>query len=230
MGSIARTLFVSFFAFLLLASPACAKKTHVFLEIFGSVAQPSFGKANGLAIDQSSGDLLVIDYAKLTVSRYKPNGEPDQFAALGSNVIDAKSGGGGKPCAEESASCDRTPQNGLKFNSFPGEAQVAVDDSGTATSGDIYVTQGQSAAGELVDIFASDGGYLGQLTAAGATGFGTTGSFPYSPCGAAVDANGGLFLGGGFDNKIYKFVSQGPPHNPLVNTDIAETFAVGETV
>lgn len=234
VGAANRTLtivFVCLFAFLLVAAPASAAKTHVFLEPFGSAAQPIFGETYSLAVDQSNGDLLVMDSNKLTVSRYKSDGEPDPFAALGSNVIDAKRGVGGKPCTEEPSSCDQTPQNGFQVHGrFPEEEQIAIDESGTATNGDIYITQGYSSTGNLVDIFASDGKYLGQLTAAGGVGFGTTGSFPFSPCGAAVDAAGSLFLGGGYDDKIYKFVSQGAPHNPLVNADIAETFNVGEHV
>jgi hypothetical protein len=221
-------VFMSLFAVLLAPAPSGASKTHVFLGAFGSAAQPSFENTYSLAVDQSNGDLLVMDYGKLTVSRYKPDGEPDPFTALGSNVIDAKRGVGNKPCAEEPSSCDQTPQNGFQTQAgspFPEEEQIAIDESGTATNGDIYITQVLSSAGNLVDIFASDGEYLGHLTAAGGVGFGA-----FSPCGAAVDANGGLFLGGGNDEKIYKFVSHGAPHNPLVNADIAETFNVGETV
>lgn len=216
-------------ALLLPAASADAKKTHLFLETFGSAATPTFSGASSLAVDQSSGDLLVLDAAAKTISRFKSNGEPDPFPALGTNVIDAKKGAGGKPCAEEPSSCDQTPQEGFTVGSVAGEVQIAIDESGTATDGDIYVTQGYQARGNLIEIFAADGEYLGQLTGAGATGFGTTGSFPFSPCGVAVDASGNLFVAGGYDKKIYKFASQGAPHNPLVNNDIIETFSTAET-
>ena len=220
---------LSVMVFLLSTGPANAKKTHLLLETFGSAAQPSLQSANGLTVDQVTGDLLVIDPAKQTVSRYKADGEPDPFTALGTNVIDAGRGAGGKPCAEEPSSCDQTPHNSFEFGSEPGEAQIAVDESGTATNGDIYITQGNQRLGNLVDIFSASGEYLGNLTAAGPAGFGTVGGFPFSPCGAAVNSAGGLFLGGGFDDEIYKFVSRGSPHNPLVNSDFSEALPVGET-
>lgn len=208
----------------LTATPASAKKTHLFLDEFGSAAQPSFSSANSLAVDRSTGDLLVIDAQANTVSRFSPDGTPHNFSSLGTNVIDAKGGGN---CATVTADCDQTPQNGFTFSTGAAAQQVAVDNSGTATDGDIYITQGLQAAGNLVDIFAADGKYLGQLTAAGATKFGTTGSFQFSPCGVAVDGTGNVYLAGGFDNKVYKF---DPTANPPVNTDNTATFPTSENV
>jgi hypothetical protein len=211
-------------AMLLFASPASAKKTHLFLETFGSAAQPKFEGAGGLGIDRSNGDLLVIDFKAKTLSRFKPNGEPDPFSALGTNVIDAKKGPAGKACAEEPVSCDQTPQNGLDLgNGFEGEAQVAVDNSGTVTDGDIYLTEFKS----FVDVFASDGHYLGQLTAAGGSSF-------EHICGVAVDPGGNLFLAelGKFgveepEGKIFKL---DPSANPPLSTDNAATFTTPEVV
>src|SRR6185312_8147076 len=203
-------------------SPAAAKQTRLFEESFGSAAKPTFAFANSIAVDPSSGDVLVIDAQAKTVSRFKADGTPDNFAALGSNVIDAK---GGSSCASVPADCDRTPQNGFTFGPEPGEEQVAVDASGTATDGNIYVTQGPQSAGNLVDIFGEDGKYLGQLTAAGTEGFGDSGKF--SPCGVAVDNEGHVYLGGGGDEKIYKFT---PTGNPPVNGDASATFATTEPV
>jgi hypothetical protein len=197
-------------------------KTHLLQETFGSAAQPSFGGPNGLAVDSSSGDLLVIDSQAKTVSRYNSDGTPDNFAALGTNVIDAKGAG---QCASVPADCDQTPQNGFTFSSGY-QQQLAIDSSGGVTDGDIYVTQGLQAAGNLIDIFAADGKYLGQLTAAGAAKFGTSG-FPFSPCGIAVDGSGSVYLGAGFEGKVYKF---DPSANPPVNTDLSSTITVGRPI
>jgi hypothetical protein len=220
-------LSVLFAVLLLLAfnvASAGATKTHLFQEDFGSAAQPVFEGADGLAVEQATGDLLVIDSSALTVSRYHPDGTPDPFPALGTNAIDAK--GSGK-CATVPADCDQTPQNGFLFDAAgPGEQQVAVDSSGTATDGNIYVTQGNQAAGNLVDVFAASGKYLGQLTAAGTTKFGSIG-VPFSPCGVAVDGSGNVYLAGGYDNKIYKF---DPAANPPVNADNVATFPTSEPI
>src|SRR3954452_11248871 len=165
---------------LLFAAPASAKKTHLLLETFGSASQPAFLDSASLAVDQSNGDLLVMDSRANTISRFKPNGEPDPFTALGTNVIDAKKGVGAKACAEEPASCDLNPEHpGFSTGGFPGEAEIAVDNSGTVTDGDIYVTQFTG----YVDVFAPDGHFLGQLTAAGGSGF-------EHVCGVAVDPGG----------------------------------------
>jgi hypothetical protein len=73
---------------LVVPSLASAAKTHVFLETFGSVAQPTFGSPDGMAVDQSTGDLLVIDSGNQILSRFHEDGTPDNFSALGTNVID----------------------------------------------------------------------------------------------------------------------------------------------
>jgi DNA-binding beta-propeller fold protein YncE len=73
----------------LLVAPALASAaTHPFLETFGSAAQPTFGDPEGMAVDQVTGDLLVIDSGNQTLSRFKPDGTPADFSALGTNVID----------------------------------------------------------------------------------------------------------------------------------------------
>jgi hypothetical protein len=184
---------------------------HPFLETFGSSAQPTFGHAEGLAVDQASGDLLVIDAGAGTVSRWKPDGTPDDFSALGTNVIDAQGAGDGGA-------------GGFNFGGA-NEVQVAVDNSGTATNGDIYVVQSTK-----IDIFASSGEYIGQLsqyeTAPGDPG--TLTNFSES-CGVAVDASGAVYVGDDFGgnaaSKIHKYV---PSANPPVSTDNTANLAYGE--
>jgi hypothetical protein len=198
-------------ALLLLPSSALAAEAHPFLGAFGAASQPSFAEAEGLAVDQSNGDLLVIDGEANTVSRFKPNGEPDPFSALGTNVIDASKGPGGKPCAEEPASCDLNEENpGLTFGT-PGEVQIAVDNSGGATDGNIYVPQDEGP--KIVDVFAKDGSFLGQLSES------SEGPFAF-PCGVAVDPSGNLYLGD-FSGHIHKYE---PTANPPVNADNSDNF------
>lgn len=196
-----------------LPTSASATQTHLPLETFGSAAQPTFEHLSSIAID-SSGDLLAIDAQAKTLSRFNPDGTPAAFTALGTNVIDAKGAG------------DGTPQNGFVFKT-PTDQQIAVDNSGTLTDGNIYVTQGFKEVGNLIDVFAPSGQYLGQLTAAGSTKFGTAGSGPFSPCGAGVDNKGNLFVGAGYENKVYKF---DPSANPPLNTDLVATYTHAQPV
>jgi hypothetical protein len=142
------------------AAGASAAAVNPFVEVFGGATTPSFTDPEALAVEQFSGDLLVVDAGAGTVSRFKPNGEAAPFTALGTNVIDGKDGPGAQPCADEPSSCDTTPQSGLSFGAAT-EVQVAVDESGGVTDGDIYVTQ---SIEKVVDVFASSGEYLGQLT------------------------------------------------------------------
>jgi hypothetical protein len=197
-GSAKRTPILAILAALVLAltaSPALAIETHPFLGNFGSANQPSFGNAKGLAIDPSNGDVLVIDGA--TVSRWHTDGTAADFSALGTNVIDGEGSG------------DETPEGGLSFGGA-NEVQIAVDDSGGITDGDIYVTQGGR---HLIYVFASSGAYLGQLSAAGAEDFGES-------CGVAVDPAGAVYVGD-FSGSVHKFV---PSANPPLNTDNTANF------
>ena len=217
-----------------LAGSASAAKVRFEVGTFGSAAQPTFSNPGGIAIDRSTGDLLVIDISPDgagTIRRFNPDGTPDNFSALGTNVIDAGEGGGGKACGEEPASCDKTPQNGFSFHTYAGTDQIAIDNSGTATDGNIYVTQGSTNGGGVitraVDIFASTGKYLGQLTGAGDDSFGSfEGRNQFSPCGVAVGGNGDVFVGGGGDERIFKFK---PTANPPINDDFTESFETGRT-
>ncbi len=156
----------------LLLFPVSASADYVFAETFGSAAQPSFTKAEGLAVDQSTGALLVIDAGPGpgtgTLSRYNEDGTPSSFSSLGSNVIGSLTFGG------------------------PGEVQVAVDNSGGETDGNIYVTQ---AGAHRIEVFGEDGSLLEQLTGFN-EGPGAEGSANLfgEVCGVAVDPSGNLFV------------------------------------
>ena len=225
-------------ALALFASPASAKKTHLFLETFGSAAQPTFNGSTNLALDPSGGDLYVLSpgggFDKGEISRFKPNGEPEPFSALGTNTIDARPGPGGKPCAEEAASCDDAPQVGFTFNSSPTGQGLAVDDSGTLTDGNIYITewehfgQGLTRFADYFTVFAADGHYLGRLTMAGATPL-------KEVSGVTVDSDGNVYASEyrpevigpkseileESESRIHKF---DPSANPPLSSDLVATF------
>jgi len=187
---------------------ASALTQRPFKEAFGSAAQPSFEWASTVAVEKDSGNVLVGDRFVKELKRYHADGTPAPFAALGTNVIDGKEANG-KPCAEEPASCDQTPQNELDLN-FE-SSQIAIDESGGPTDGNIYLAQPED---NLVDIFSAGGEFLGQLTKAGLT------NFPGGVSGVAVDETGAVYVSAG---AIVKFV---PSANPPVNTDLAITFVL----
>jgi len=191
LASLALVLAMVLLLGLVLSSSANAEGTRFFKEAFGSAAQPTFANPQGLAVDYSTGDLLVLDQGSGTISRFNPDGTPDDFSALGSNVI------------------SETPEGQLAFANA-NESQIAVDNSGTATDGNIYVT---NAAGHVIDIFARSGEYLGRLTEAGGLSF-------TEACGVAVDPDGAVYVGD-YTRAIYKFV---PTANPPANNDFVSSF------
>jgi hypothetical protein len=197
------------FAFVAPAANA-TRYQRPFKEVFGSAAQPSFQRPATLAIDRATGDVLVGEEGTQSIRRFKADGTPDPFTALGTNVIDGQPGPGGKPCAEEPASCDETPSGNIRISEGQSISGIAVDESEGPAKGDIYVVQFYS---ELIDIFASDGRYLGALTQV------TGGKLIEHPCGVAVDASGAVYvadLGG-----IHEYV---PTANPPVTADNTENF------
>lgn len=165
-----------------------------------------FSSPQGIGVDASMGDFYVIDVAAQTVSKYGADLAPRSFSALGTNVLD---GAGAGNCPAAPADCDQTPANDFAFDG-PGAAQVAVDNSGGIANGDIYVTD---SLHHVVDVFASTGSYLGQLTAAGGSGFGEV-------CGIAVDAAGALYVGDITNDAVHKFLPTGSP--PLATDLIAD--------
>ena len=112
------------------APPALAGTTHQPTgATFGS-----FSAVEGVAVDQPSGDLYVIDQGAGQVLRFDAAGNPHSFSALGSNVLDGSS----------------TRAGSFAF-AGSGAGQVAVDRSGGASDGDVYVadtTSKESIFGE----------------------------------------------------------------------------------
>lgn len=179
-------------AFLTLVQSASATEVFKFKEDFGSAAQPVFTNPTALAIDHANGDVLVLDQGAGTISRFKADGTPADFSALGTNVI------------------SETPDGPLVFPE-PSQVgatlvQMAVDNSGTATDGNIYVTQGSD---QIVSIFARTGEFLGNLTAADGEPFKLA-------CGVAVGPDGSLFVAGNSNFAVFRFV---PSANPPVESD-----------
>ncbi len=95
----------------------------------------SFSNVQGVGVDQSTGDVYVLDAASGSVSKFDASGAPVNFSALSSNVIEGVGGAGN------------------------GENEIAVDSSSGPDSGDIYV-----ANNNVVRIYGSTGAFLGELT------------------------------------------------------------------
>jgi hypothetical protein len=180
---------------------ASAVRIHPPEGIFGAAAQPSFSQPSGMAVD-ATGNVLVIDISTKTISRFKPDGTPAEFSALGTNVIDGKSGPGPKP-----------PQGEILGNfGNRNEVGVAVDTSGGVADGSIYVTDSPH---HVIDIFSPTGEYKGQLTEFGGSPLGET-------FGVTVDSSGAVYVSD-VNNGVQKYV---PSANPATDADFVKTFSV----
>jgi hypothetical protein len=165
-----------------LANPPASALTRIYQSSFGSFSLS--GDPQALTVDQSTGDVYAVSPSAGTVSRYTSAGAADNFTA-----------------GTDSGTKTLT---GFSFDG-PSAAEVAVAPAGAAggTAGDIYVA---SFAG--VDIYASDGTHLGQITQANGSGFEET-------CGVATDNTGNLYIGD-FAGKIDRYA---PTANPVTNVD-----------
>ena len=185
-------------ALALVVGSASGSTTRFLQETFGSSAQPSFPADRGIAVDQSTNEVYVLDATEDTLYRFNSDGSASNFSALGSNAIDGEGTG------------DETPQVGLSIPSNRKESQIAIDESGTATDGDIYVAGGSA---HRVDIFSSAGEYKGQLTEYSGGALGET-------CGVAVDGSGNVYVGD-YNHGVHVYE---PAANPPVNGDNSATY------
>jgi hypothetical protein len=159
-------------------SAASATLVHPFAASFGAFSNPQ-----ALAVDQSTGDVYVIDVGTATVQKFDATGSPVNFSALGSNTLD---GAGG---------ADATPEGGFSFD-FNSAAELAIDNSGGPADGFLYVTN--SLAG-VIDVFDATGTFAGEIDGSAAT--------PQSggeTCGVGTDPSGHVYVSS-FSGHVDKY-------------------------
>ena len=166
------------FAPLAAAAPASAAFVHNFVGQWATGA----GSAEDLAVD-SSNNVYVLDEGGHDILKFDSNGNPVNFSALGTNVLDGASN------PEE-----RTPGNGFSFEPQSG-AEVAIDNSGGPANGEIYVTN--HGGSRAINVFSPAGKYLGDLPA----------SFP-EPLGVAVNSAGTVLVSDWQQQKLTEFTPQ----------------------
>ncbi len=145
------------------SSAATADTTHVFLK---DITVATGGGVEPEGVD-AQGNLIVWLNEQHAVAKYDTNGNPVNFSALGTNMID---GSGGHNCPTTPADCDRVPTT----NGFTGVTRtneivnlVAVDNSGGPANGYIYVLNNYvDVKGEQqseTDVFDASGQYKGKI-------------------------------------------------------------------
>jgi hypothetical protein len=165
------------------ASPALAGEAYPFLREFGRSATEAFANPNGLAIDESTGDVYVTDIGTNSVYKFNANGEPEEFAALHAHALTGAATPGGSfsfpslygspaAIAVDNACVQHTPE-------LTGKACEEFDPS----AGDLYALDAGHGA---IDKFSPEGRYLSQIA-----GFAlATGSAENELLGLGVDGSG----------------------------------------
>ena len=166
-----------------------AAVTHVVSGQFPTGA----GTAEGVAVD-SSNDVYVIDQSGRDILKFDSNGNPVNFSALGTNVLNGSS----QPT-------EKTPSNGFVFENSSGSA-VAVDNSGGPANGEIYVTNNGP---KKINVFSAAGEYLGDLPAS----FG-------EPLGLSINSAGTVIVGDWSSGRVLGFVpkSASPAEDTLAGS------------
>jgi len=144
----------------LIASPAEAEHTHLFL---GKITLASGTKPQPVGVDPE-GNIVVFLEDQEVLAKFDPSGNPVNFSALGTNIID---GAGGLECPDVPSDCDRVPAGELGPFFLHGNNRTpvaAMDSSGGPTNGYIYVRNHNknTLTGELC-VFAPSGKFLGTI-------------------------------------------------------------------
>ncbi len=180
-------------------SSAQALQVHTFSFGASGTAGGDFSSPQGLAVDQATGDVYVVDAGNFRVEKFTPDlatkkGNFDR--AFGANV----GGTGVNVCT---SSCQAGTQ-GASAGAFETPQFIAVDNSTGASAGDVYVSDPGDdtvskfdSSGNLITSFATGGQLNGAATSTFATMDGIT-----------VDSGGNLWVIDS-NNALWEFSPSG---------------------
>ncbi|HWY17667.1 MAG TPA: hypothetical protein VNY27_03025 [Solirubrobacteraceae bacterium] len=161
------------------AEPALAAQSRPLITSFGTLSNPQ-----GIAIDQSNGDVYVADTGNNRIEKFDSQG--NFLLAFGANV----GGPGVNTCSSVLTCVAGTP--GSAPGQFTAAAFVAVDNSGGPSHGDVYVAD---TGDNLVSKFDSSGNLITSWGAGGQLNGSTATDGPFGTlAGITVDATGRLLV------------------------------------
>ncbi len=207
----------------LVAPSASAEFTHKYL---GQITLASGTEPQPFGVDAAGNILVWLDDQEV-IAKYDTSGNPVNFSALGTNILD---GFGGLECVDVPADCDRVPSGRFGPIADKGvlRSMAVVDQSNSPAKGYIYVkNHDKDARSGEINVFAPSGEYLGNINEAlpqpwadpgrpaASLSMGPNGNL-YVTRGEGQEFAGSMFSGGHTD--IYAPTSGDP----------ADTVAVGQ--
>jgi len=165
---------------MLCVSPACAARGHAFASAFDGAgsAGGQFSEPDGVAVNEATGDVYVVDKANNRVEYFSSSGTYlGQFDGSGLLLGEGKAAGSGGLAGETETGRFSAPEG------------IAIDNStdpSDPSAGDVYVVDAGHA---VIDKFSPTGEYLAQFTGA------PSGSFQELD-GVAVDPEGTVWVTG----------------------------------
>ncbi|MGH2974084.1 MAG: hypothetical protein ACRDLL_04350 [Solirubrobacterales bacterium] len=166
----------------------------------------AFEDLRRIAVGQSSGSIYAIDNRNTgaVIDKFDSSGVAQDFSALGSSSLSGE---------------DVTAPDGPVSFSLGGDSDIAVDNSGTATDGRIYVDEEQGANPNTVFAFAPDGTYLHKIALGGG-----------DACGVAVDSGGNVWVANYTGQQLIEFDSSGAPTGTTISTQGSPChFTIGDS-
>src|SRR5580700_1397225 len=168
-------IFATFVSLVLMAPPALAGEAHPIIE-HTAFETDTFSNPNGIAVDESTGDVYVADIGTDTVSKFDANGAPVAFECTTCGAYMTGNQLTGTPSGPFGFSTE-------PFAKEPGNpASIAVDNSTSPldpSRGDLYVLD---AGHKVIDKFNANGEALAPITA----------PLSLPPLGIGVDASGNV--------------------------------------
>jgi DNA-binding beta-propeller fold protein YncE len=171
------------------SAPALAliHRGHTFSFAIEGTKGEKLSKPSGVAVNESTGDVYVVDAGNSRVERFSATGS--FIAAWGWGVTDGKA---------EYEVCTNACKAGLagtgpaQFNS---PEAIAIDETTGPSGGDVYVVSDTLSVPNVIEKFSSTGVSLGRLKTEGIFGIG----------GVGVDASGVLWIWEHEEGRIDSF-------------------------
>jgi hypothetical protein len=188
-------------------TPALAASNYSYVGSFGSApANPNhLSSPAGIAIDQATGAVYVIDQGNNRVEKFNSEGDPENFLATGTNVLTGPAGetfelegftggGNGNSDSTDGIAVDNSCYEHERATSTPLSATECEHEY--PSNDDIYVSD---TGKHVIDKFSATGAYIGSLTGTCALA-GTCPPEPVVPFagpplyGIATDPSGNLWV------------------------------------